>query len=80
MSDVFSKEERSEIMRSVKSRNTKSTELAMIKLFKDNNITGNVLIELDDTTGLTMEAIDMLPDDVSVRIIGSYIINKDDKE
>lgn len=40
MSDVFSKEERSEIMRSVKSRNTKSTELAMVKLFKDNNITG----------------------------------------
>ena len=40
MSDVFSKEERSQIMRSVKSRNTKSTELAMIKLFKENHITG----------------------------------------
>lgn len=40
MSDVFSKEERSQIMRSVKSRDTKSTELAMIKLFKENNITG----------------------------------------
>ncbi len=40
MSDVFSKEQRSEIMRSVKSKNTKSTELKMVKLFKDNKITG----------------------------------------
>ena len=40
MSDVFDKEKRSEIMRSVKSRNTKSTELAMIKLLEDNHITG----------------------------------------
>lgn len=38
--DVFDKSERSRIMRSVKSRNTRSTELAMIKLFKDNHITG----------------------------------------
>lgn len=40
MSDVFDASERSKIMRSVKSRNTRSTELAMIKLFKDNHITG----------------------------------------
>lgn len=40
MGDVFSKEDRSEIMRSVKSKNTKSTELALIKLFKENHITG----------------------------------------
>lgn len=40
MSDVFDKEERSRIMRSVKSKNTKSTELALIKLFKENHITG----------------------------------------
>lgn len=40
MSDVFNKTERSQIMRSVKSRNTRSTELAMIKIFKDNHITG----------------------------------------
>ena len=40
MSDVFNKEERSQIMRSVKSRNTKSTELAVIKIFKENHITG----------------------------------------
>lgn len=40
MSDVFAKEERSRIMRSVKSKNTKSTELVLIKLFKDNHITG----------------------------------------
>ena len=40
MSDVFDKEERSRIMRSVKSKNTKSTELALINLFKENHITG----------------------------------------
>lgn len=40
MSDIFDKEERSRIMRSVKSKNAKSTELAMIALFKANNITG----------------------------------------
>lgn len=37
---MFDETERSRIMRSVKSRNTRSTELAMIKLFKDNHITG----------------------------------------
>jgi len=40
MSDVFDKSARSEIMRAVKSRDTKSTELALIKLFKENHITG----------------------------------------
>ncbi len=40
MSDVFDKDKRSQIMRSVKSRNTKSTELTMIKLLKENHITG----------------------------------------
>lgn len=40
MSDVFDKEARSEIMRAVKSKNTKSTELALIALFKENHITG----------------------------------------
>lgn len=40
MSDVFDKSARSEIMRAVKSKNTKSTELALIKLFKENHITG----------------------------------------
>ena len=40
MSDVFDARTRSEIMRSVKSKNTKSTELALIKLFKENHITG----------------------------------------
>nr|WP_325198936.1 very short patch repair endonuclease [uncultured Oscillibacter sp.] len=40
MSDVFNKEMRSQIMRAVKSKNTKSTELALISLFKENHITG----------------------------------------
>ena len=40
MSDVFSKKDRSRIMRSIGSKNTKSTELAIISLFKANNITG----------------------------------------
>lgn len=40
MSDVFDKSARSKIMRAVKSKDTKSTELALIKLFKENHITG----------------------------------------
>lgn len=40
MSDVFAKEKRSQIMRSVKSKNTKSTELTLIKLFREYKITG----------------------------------------
>lgn len=37
MSDIFDKSARSEIMRAVKSKDTKSTELALIKLFKENH-------------------------------------------
>ena len=40
MSDIFNEDERSQIMRAIKSRNTKSTELALIKYFKENHITG----------------------------------------
>jgi DNA mismatch endonuclease (patch repair protein) len=40
MSDVFEKEKRSEIMKSVKSRNTKSTESRLQAIFIKNNITG----------------------------------------
>lgn len=40
MADIFSKEERSLIMRKVKSNRNKSTELKLIKIFKENNITG----------------------------------------
>ena len=38
--DTFLKTERSRIMASVKSRNTKSTELKFISLLKEKNITG----------------------------------------
>ena len=40
MSDIFSKEKRSSVMRSIKSRNTKTTELKMIELFREFHITG----------------------------------------
>ena len=40
MSDVFNKEKRSQIMRAVKSRNTKSTEQTLLSLFKENGVTG----------------------------------------
>lgn len=40
MSDVFSSEERSEIMRKVKSRRNKSTELKLIEFFKEKGIKG----------------------------------------
>ena len=40
MSDIFSKEKRSAVMRAVKSRNTKTTELKMIEIFRKSHITG----------------------------------------
>ena len=40
MTDTFSKNERSEIMRAVKSRGNKSTELKLIQIFKKHNIIG----------------------------------------
>jgi DNA mismatch endonuclease (patch repair protein) len=40
MSDVFTKEKRSSVMKAVKSRNTKTTELKMIEIFKELHITG----------------------------------------
>ena len=40
MSDVFDKEARSKIMRKVRSKENRSTELRLMKLFKDNGITG----------------------------------------
>jgi len=40
MSDVFDKKTRSEIMRAVKSKNTKSTEIRLLNILKNNSITG----------------------------------------
>ena len=40
MSDVFNKEKRSQIMRAVKSRDTKSTEKTLLSLFKETGVTG----------------------------------------
>lgn len=40
MADIFTKEERSQIMRSIKSSGNKSTELKLINLFKIYKITG----------------------------------------
>ena len=40
MADTFSKEKRTEIMRSIKSKGNKSTELELINIFKKNNIKG----------------------------------------
>lgn len=40
MADVFSKNKRSEVMRQVKSKFNKSTELQLIKIFKNNHIKG----------------------------------------
>lgn len=40
MADTFSVKERSEIMRAVKSKRNKSTELKLIKIFKENQIKG----------------------------------------
>lgn len=40
MADTFTKEQRTEIMRKVKSSHNKSTELKLIQFFKDNKIRG----------------------------------------
>lgn len=40
MADVFSQEKRSEVMRAVKSRGNQSTELRLIKIFKNVKIIG----------------------------------------
>lgn len=40
MSDVFTKEKRSQIMSNIRSKGNKSTEQKMIDLFKNNNIKG----------------------------------------
>ena len=40
MSDIFTPEKRSVVMKAVKSRNTKTTELKMIEIFKDLHIIG----------------------------------------
>lgn len=40
MSDIFDQKDRSEIMRKVKARGNKSTELRLIQIFQKNEITG----------------------------------------
>lgn len=40
MADVFSKEKRSQVMRSVRSKRNKTTELRLIEFFKQNGIAG----------------------------------------
>lgn len=40
MADVFDKAKRSEIMKKVRSKGNKSTEIKLIELFKENNIHG----------------------------------------
>ena len=40
MADVFSKEKRSQLMSSVRSKNNKTTELRLIEIFKQESITG----------------------------------------
>ena len=40
MADIFDAEKRSDIMRQVKSKKNKSTELRLIEIFKHNGITG----------------------------------------
>lgn len=40
MADVFSNKKRSEIMKKVRSKNNKSTELKLIQIFNENHIVG----------------------------------------
>jgi len=40
VADVFDKEKRSAVMRSIKAKKNKSTELALIKVFREQGVTG----------------------------------------
>lgn len=40
MADIFTKRQRSEIMRAVKSRGNKSTEIKLVKIFKSHHVIG----------------------------------------
>ena len=40
MADIFTKEKRSEVMSHIRFKNNKSTELKLIKIFKEYDITG----------------------------------------
>ncbi len=40
MSDIFTSEKRSAVMKAVKSRNTKTTEIKMMEIFKELHISG----------------------------------------
>ena len=40
MADIYDKDKRSEVMRGVKSKRNKSTEMRLIEVFKENGITG----------------------------------------
>ena len=40
MSDIFTSEKRSAVMKAIKSRNTKTTELKMIEIFKELHVIG----------------------------------------
>ncbi len=40
MGDIFTREKRSEVMKAVKSKNTKTTEMKMISIFKELGIKG----------------------------------------
>lgn len=62
MADTFTKEERSQIMRKVKSSRNKSTELKLIQFFKNNSIKGwrrgyNLFGKPDFVFPLTKQAI-----------------------
>jgi DNA mismatch endonuclease (patch repair protein) len=62
MADTFTKEERSQIMRQVKSNRNKSTELKLIQFFKDNSIKGwrrsyNLFGRPDFVFPMTKEAV-----------------------
>ena len=51
---------------------TNNSLMDALNSINENNLSGNILIELNDTTGLTQEAIDKIPDNVSIRILGAY--------
>ncbi len=52
--------------------NSEDTRAAIERIITDNLSDGKILLELKDTRGLTLELLQSLPSNVSIRVLGDY--------